>query len=59
MERSLFFYFLLGLVLVGVGQVSDRLLKDRMTSGARNVVSLLLTVLAALILVLIARPLGL
>lgn len=59
MERSLFFYFLLGIVIVVVGQVSDRLLKDRLGTGARHAVSLLVTVLACVILVLVARPLGL
>ena len=59
MERGLFFYLLLGILLVGVGQVSDRLLKDRMGNGARFAVSLLVTILACVMLVLIAGPLGL
>ena len=59
MDRGLLFYFLLGIVAVGAGGLSDRALKHRMGHGARYAVSLLVTALACVILVLIARPLGL
>lgn len=59
MDRSAFFYFLLGAVTVIVPAIVDRLLKNRIAGWLRYLVDLLVCALTAVILVLVARPLGL
>jgi len=59
MERSTFFYLLLGAGVVAVPALTHRLLAGRVTEGLRTVLGILAAVLTALLLVLIARPLGL
>jgi hypothetical protein len=55
MDRSFLFYAIFGATVVIVPALCDRALKDRLSTGPRYAVSLLVTVLASLLLVLIAR----
>jgi hypothetical protein len=59
MDRSLLFYVLLGAGVVLVPAISDRLLKGRVADGLRVVLGFIVAAATALVLVLIARPLGL
>lgn len=59
MERSILFYILLGAAVVTIPAMIERLLKDRVNYGWRFVISLFATVATAVLLVVVARPLGL
>jgi hypothetical protein len=59
MERGLLFYALLGAGVVLVPTVADRLLKGRVADWQRVVLGFVAAALTAVVLVLIARPLGL
>ena len=59
MEHGVLFYLLLGASVVGVPAITDRLLKDRVPGWVRIALGFLVAALTGVILVLIARPLGL
>ncbi len=59
MDRSLLFYFIFGVIVIAVPALSDRLVGNRLGGIAKFAVSLVVTVLACVLLVLAARPLGL
>jgi hypothetical protein len=59
MERSVWFYILLGAGTVLVPSITDRLLKDRVSAWWRVTLDLVAAALTGAMLALIARPLGL
>ena len=59
MEHGALYYVLLGAVVAAAPAITDRLFKDRVSNGWRFVLAILAAALAAIILALVASPLGL
>jgi hypothetical protein len=59
MQHGTLFYLLLGAGVVLVPAITDRLLKDRVAGWLRITLGFVAAALTGVILVLIARPLGL